>query len=130
MRSARRRQGKTIFYLLVSSIRRVLIVYVYPQDTGEGVIYTFNPMTGQPIGELTKLGYKVKQSMLLHISTDDFLRGIILLDTNDGVHVFPESAKPTAASVARNTYLFTADPETGVLQGYSLAYSTPEVRFT
>ncbi|XP_046465087.1 ER membrane protein complex subunit 1 isoform X1 [Neodiprion pinetum] len=96
------------------------------KETGNGVIYTFNPMTGQPLGEVTRLGYKIKQSMLLHVSTDDFLRPIILFDTEDFVHAFPESAKATAASVAKSVYIFTADQETGVLSGFSLAYSTPE----
>lgn len=84
-------------------------------------------MTGQPLGKLTKLGYKIRQSMLLHVSTDDFLRPIIILDTTDSVHVFPEIALATAAAVAKSVYMFTADPETGVLSGFSLAYSTPEV---
>ncbi|XP_012260554.2 ER membrane protein complex subunit 1 isoform X1 [Athalia rosae] len=96
------------------------------KETGDGVIYTFNPMTGQPLGELTKLGYKVKQSMLLHVATDDFLRPVLVLDTTDVVHVFPETAKATVASVAKNVYLFTADPDIGLLSGFSLSYSTPE----
>ncbi|KAG8036512.1 hypothetical protein G9C98_003834 [Cotesia typhae] len=94
------------------------------KKSGEGVIYTFNPITGQPIDGLVKLGYKLKQSMLLHITTDDFLRPILLLDTRDKVHVFPENATAVAASVGKNTYLFTGDQETGVLSGFSLAYST------
>ncbi|XP_044599421.1 ER membrane protein complex subunit 1 isoform X2 [Cotesia glomerata] len=94
------------------------------KKSGEGVIYTLNPITGQPIDGLIKLGYKLKQSMLLHITTDDFLRPILLLDTRDKVHVFPENATAVAASVGKKTYLFTGDQETGVLSGFSLAYST------
>ncbi|XP_008550454.1 ER membrane protein complex subunit 1 [Microplitis demolitor] len=94
------------------------------KKSGEGVIYTFNPITGHPLDGLVKLGYKLKQSMLLQITTDDFLRPILLLDTRDKVHVYPENATAVAASVSKNTYLFTGDQETGVLSGYSLAYST------
>lgn len=65
--------------------------------------------------------------MLLQITTDDFLRPILLLDTRDKVHVYPENATAVAASVSKNTYLFTGDQETGVLSGYSLAYSTSKV---
>ncbi|XP_012286292.1 ER membrane protein complex subunit 1 isoform X2 [Orussus abietinus] len=96
------------------------------KETGEGVIFTFNPIIGQPLGGAIKLGYKVKQSMLLHATTEDFLRGILVLDNRDRVHVFPESATSVAASVGKHVYMFTADRETGVLAGYSLSYSTPQ----
>ncbi|XP_012531271.1 ER membrane protein complex subunit 1 isoform X2 [Monomorium pharaonis] len=96
------------------------------KETGEGVIYTFNPITGQSLDGLIKLGYKIKQSMLLHVATDDFLRGILILDARDKVHVFPDSATAVAASLGKNTYLFTADQTTGILSGFSLSYSTTQ----
>lgn len=76
---------------------------------------------------LIKLGYRIKQSMLLHVTTDDFLRGILIFDTRDKAHVYPEGATAIAASLAKNTYIFTADQTTGILSGYSLSYSTAQV---
>ncbi|KYN02180.1 PREDICTED: ER membrane protein complex subunit 1 [Cyphomyrmex costatus] len=96
------------------------------KETGEGVIYTFNPITGQSLDGLVKLGYKIKQSMLLHVGTDDFLRGILILDVRDKVHVYPDSATAVAASLGKNIYLFTADQTTGILSGFSLSYSTTQ----
>ncbi|XP_011303674.1 ER membrane protein complex subunit 1 isoform X2 [Fopius arisanus] len=96
------------------------------KNTGEGIIYTFNPITGQPLDGLVKLGYKVKQSMLLHDATEDFLRAILLLDSRDKIHVFPENATAVAATNGKSTYLFTADAGTGIVAGFSLGYSTPE----
>ncbi|XP_015111319.1 ER membrane protein complex subunit 1 isoform X2 [Diachasma alloeum] len=96
------------------------------KNTGEGIIYTFNPITGQPLDGLVKLEYKVKQSMLLHDATEDFLRAILLLDSRDRVHVFPENATAVAAASGKSTYLFTADAGTGIVAGFSLGYSTPE----
>ncbi|XP_012231716.1 ER membrane protein complex subunit 1 isoform X2 [Linepithema humile] len=96
------------------------------KETGEGVVYTFNPITGQPLDGLVKLGYKIKQSMLLHVATDDFLRGILILDARDKVHVYPDSATAVAASLGKSTYLFTADQATGILSGFSLSYSTTQ----
>ena len=97
------------------------------KKTGEGVVFTFNPITGQPIGGLERLGYKIKQSILLHSATEEFLRPILILDSRDKVHVYPESAIAVAAAAGKSTYLFTADRSTGVLSGFSLAYSTPQV---
>lgn len=65
--------------------------------------------------------------MLLHVATDDFLRGILIFDTRNKVHVYPESATAIAASLAKNTYIFIADQKTGILSGYSLSYSTAYV---
>ncbi|XP_058792034.1 ER membrane protein complex subunit 1 isoform X2 [Phymastichus coffea] len=94
--------------------------------TGNGIIYTFNAINGQPLDRLTKLNYRIKQSILLHALTDTFLRGIVILDEHDRAHVFPESASAVATSAGRNTYIFTADRKTGVLSGYSLAYSNSQ----
>ncbi|XP_011867033.1 PREDICTED: ER membrane protein complex subunit 1 isoform X2 [Vollenhovia emeryi] len=143
------RKGEIIWQLRLPNIRgftklsNTMILYVQrgsrhfphpPQcallaedkETGEGVIYTFNPITGQSLDGLVKLGYKIKQSMLLHVATDDFLRGILILDARDKVHVYPDSATAVAASLGKNTYLFTADQTTGILSGFSLSYSTTQ----
>ncbi|OXU30919.1 hypothetical protein TSAR_001886 [Trichomalopsis sarcophagae] len=98
----------------------------YLQDTGNGIIFTFNPINGELLGGLKKLNYKVKQSLLLHATTDNFLRSIVLLDDKDRVHVFPENASAIATSAGPNTFIFTVDKTTGVLSGYSLSYSTPQ----
>lgn len=74
-----------------------------------------------------RLGYKVKQSMLLSDVTDDFLKGILLLDFQNKAHVYPSSATSVAASTRQSTYMFTADRETGILSGFSFGYSTSEV---
>ncbi|XP_050573758.1 ER membrane protein complex subunit 1 isoform X4 [Bombus affinis] len=143
------RKGEIIWQLRVRGIRGfnkrsdAIILYVqrgsrhfpYPpqcallaedKQTGEGIVYTFNPITGQPLDGLIKLGYRIKQSMLLHVTTDDFLRGILIFDTRDKAHVYPEGATAIAASLAKNTYIFTADQTTGILSGYSLSYSTAQ----
>ncbi|KOX73244.1 ER membrane protein complex subunit 1 [Melipona quadrifasciata] len=143
------RKGEIIWQLRVRGIRGfskrsdAIILYVqrgsrhfpYPpqcallaedKQTGEGIVYTFNPITGQPLDGLVKLGYRIKQSMLLHVTTDDFLRGILIFDIRDKVHVYPKGATAIAASIAKNTYIFTADQTTGILSGYSLSYSTSQ----
>lgn len=143
------RKGEIIWQLRLPNIRgftklsNTMILYVQrgsrhfphpPQcallaedkETGEGVVYTFNPITGQPLDGLVKLGYKIKQSMLLHVTTDDFLRGILILDARNKVHVYPDSAIAVAASLGKSTYLFTADQTTGILSGFSLSYSTTQ----
>lgn len=101
--------------------------------TDEGVLFVFNPITGQPLAEpdgLIRLGYKVKQSCLLHEANKEALRGILLLDNQDNLHVYPESTQSVAVEVADTTFIFTAEPSTGLLVGYSLALSTKQVSMT
>ncbi|XP_067005032.2 ER membrane protein complex subunit 1 isoform X2 [Anabrus simplex] len=99
------------------------------KTTGEGMLYAFNPFSGQGVDgndKSVRLGYKVKQSSLLHQPNEQFLRGILLLDDQDKIHVYPESTYSVAASVASTTFIFTADPGTGVLAGYALANTKPQ----
>ncbi|KAF4519600.1 hypothetical protein B566_EDAN003767 [Ephemera danica] len=82
-------------------------------------------MTGRKEQEI-KLGYKVHQVLQLPHPDENFLRGIILLDSEEQAHVFPENCVESALAVAGVSYLYTADTSTGLLTGYSLAYSTPQ----
>lgn len=55
-------------------------------------MYQFNPIDGAPVnGGFTQLDYPIRQISVLQPGTD-FLRGILLLDRNNAVHSFPESA--------------------------------------
>lgn len=116
-----------LFIVVYSYLADFLIVF---QVTDEGMLFVFNPITGQPLTEpdgLIRLGYKVKQSFLLHEGNTESLRGILLLDNQDNLHVYPESTQSIAVKVAATTFIFTADPNTGLLVGYSLALSTKQV---
>lgn len=76
---------------------------------------------------MVRLGYRVKQTLLLHTVSEDFIKGIILMDDKAQVYVYPESTRSTALQLAKSTYFFTADP-VGDLIGYSLRHSTKEVK--
>lgn len=89
------------------------------RNTKNGLIYQFNPITGQPVnGGVIHLPYKIRQMSLLHETGPDFLRGLLILDENNEAHVLPESA----AKLASNFYMFNADRETAIIQGYLIEY--------
>lgn len=93
--------------------------------TDESVAYTFNPINGQSLAQgLVSLGYKVIQSSLLQATDDDFLKGVLLLDSSEALHVYPEQVKSVAVQHAKSTFLFTANADTGLIKGYTLAYSS------
>lgn len=59
---------------------------------------------------------------------DEALRPILLLDSSEIVHVEPESALALAGSLAHSIYFYVANPATGIVDGFTLAQSTPQVK--
>lgn len=52
---------------------------------------------------------------------EDHLQGIILLDSNDVVHVHPERTLPILTEVASNLYIYVANAETCEVNGYTFS---------
>ncbi|XP_058813802.1 ER membrane protein complex subunit 1-like isoform X2 [Topomyia yanbarensis] len=87
--------------------------------TKNGIIYQFNPITGQPVnGGIIQLPYKIQQITLLHETGPDFLKGLLILDEKNEAHVLPESS----AKYANNVYIFSADRETTTIRGYFIEF--------
>lgn len=64
--------------------------------TGNGILYQFNPISGNPVGPvgdgIISLDYAIRQISLLHETKADFLKSILMLDQQNQVHVYPETA--------------------------------------
>ncbi|XP_039489831.1 ER membrane protein complex subunit 1 isoform X2 [Drosophila santomea] len=94
---------------------------------GNGVLYRFNPITGQVAeGGLVQLDYKIKQLSLLEETEKDFVKGILLMDSSNKVHVYPEHATPLADGM----YLYTADVKSAELSGYFIKYAGGQLSST
>lgn len=90
------------------------------KSSGNGIIYQFNPITGQPVnGGISKLGYKIQQVSLLHQTGENFLRGILFVDEKNAVHVQPE----TSLSMVEGFFFYVVNKRTGVLTGYQIEYN-------
>lgn len=89
------------------------------KSSSNGIIYQFNPISGQPVnGGVTKLSYKIQQVSLLPKSGENFLRGILFVDETNGVHVLPE----TSLALADGFFFYVVNKKTGVLTGYQIQY--------
>lgn len=89
------------------------------KSSGNGIVYQFNPISGQPVdGGISKLGFKIQQVSLLHKSGENFLRGILFVDDKSGVHVQPETSLP----MVDGFFFYVANKKTGVLTGYQITY--------
>uniref|UniRef100_A0A336LFU6 ER membrane protein complex subunit 1 n=1 Tax=Culicoides sonorensis TaxID=179676 RepID=A0A336LFU6_CULSO len=96
------------------------------KETGNGVLFQFNPINGQPIqGDgIVKLLYPIQQIALLPKLDDQSLKGLLLLDNNNHVHALPESA----AKLANGMYLYTADRNTGAMSGFFVQYENNKLK--
>ncbi|XP_070498350.1 ER membrane protein complex subunit 1 isoform X2 [Chironomus tepperi] len=94
------------------------VVIARDKSTGNGLIFQFNPLSGQGIDKgLLNLDYKIQQASLLNYG-DNFLRPILLVDSDDKVHVLPESSLKQVDGF----YFYTVNKQTGFLNGYVIQH--------
>ncbi|KAB0796589.1 hypothetical protein PPYR_10650 [Photinus pyralis] len=94
------------------------------KSTGKGVMYTFDPITGQSIGTVERLPYQIEQAMLLPYEDDKHLKGLLILSDKYEVIVYPSTTKPIMLKHANSVFLFTVNSNSKILQGYNLVHST------
>lgn len=93
--------------------------------TLNGVIYMFNPITGEAVEYgLVRTNYKIDQALLMNKMNEEFLRPLLVLDEKQKVHVYPENATAICPEIAKQTFIFTANTDTGVLTGFTIDLSS------
>lgn len=102
------------------------ILLAKDDHTGNGVLFRFDPISGLSETGIERLNYKIKQAILLPYEDKDHTKAVVVLSDTNKIHVYPQSATTILSEYAKTTYLFAADVETGELQGFSFAYSTPQ----
>ncbi|XP_053696909.1 ER membrane protein complex subunit 1 [Sabethes cyaneus] len=97
------------------------------RQTKNGILYQFNPITGQPVnGGIIQLPYKIHQISLLHQTGPDFLKGLLILDEKNDAHVVPDSS----AKYAHNFYIFSAEQEKATIYGYLIEFHNNKLSTT
>ncbi|XP_071146157.1 ER membrane protein complex subunit 1-like isoform X1 [Mytilus edulis] len=90
--------------------------------TGHGVLYAFNPITGVALSDMPPegldLGYNVQQAYMVGEMDENFLKGIVLMDSKNQIHVYPPSYKSVASRIHSSLYMMVVDLDTGMLNGY------------
>ncbi|XP_074596008.1 ER membrane protein complex subunit 1 [Brevipalpus obovatus] len=86
--------------------------------TPKGYILAYNPLNGQ-MEDRQDLKISVKQSLLMHHSDEEGVKGILLLDVNDKVHLYPKSTRQIFATHKNSYYMLVAQYENEQVEGYS-----------
>ena len=96
------------------------------RESGRGVMYEFHPVSGAPQEDMPPnghiLSYKVRQMMMLSQMDEQFLRPIVILDTDLKYHIYPKSSTGMVKSMAPSLFMMTSDPVTAELHGYSMVH--------
>ncbi|KAK0061557.1 ER membrane protein complex subunit 1 [Biomphalaria pfeifferi] len=98
------------------------------QKTGNGLLVSFNPVTGailprhQSQGHDT--GFKVLQAEMLVDMDSDFLKGIVLIDDKIKFHVYPPTSKSILQESRMQHFFHLINPDTGFMTGYRLLPNT------
>ncbi|XP_038062197.1 ER membrane protein complex subunit 1-like [Patiria miniata] len=95
--------------------------------SGNTLMYSFNPITGDSFDPVNAedtshvLPYRAKQASMLALTDEQELKIVVLLDTDNKVHIYPKQATGILQARASTIYLFTANRSDNALQGYRLA---------
>ncbi|KPJ04346.1 Uncharacterized protein KIAA0090-like [Papilio xuthus] len=90
------------------------------QESGNGLIISLNPITGELVGErVLQVDGRVLQCALLHQPDEEKLHGLVLLYDDESVQVFPVSSE----HLVDDMYLYVAEAESAKVQGYALKYN-------
>lgn len=102
------------------------ILLAKDDHTGNGIIFRFDPISGQSETGIQRLNYKIKQAILLPYEDEEHTKAVVVLSEDNSLYVTPQSSIEIIHQHAKTLNLFAVDATTGNLQGFSFAYSTPQ----
>lgn len=86
-------------------------------NTGNGIYFQFDPITGLPSKNIERLDYRINQAMLLNYEDENFLKPLIIHSKDDTVHVYPESGRQLLAQHHDRIYLYNVDTQNSLIRG-------------
>lgn len=91
-----------------------------------GLIVDINPISGELLAK-KQLPYSIKQIAFSEIFPELNLRGVILLDVQDKVHIYPESLADVVKRNIRQYYMTIVDKSPVVLKGYEFVIESSDI---
>ncbi|RZB40068.1 DUF1620 and/or PQQ 2 domain containing protein [Asbolus verrucosus] len=87
-------------------------------NSGAGVIFKFDPISGDSPRGIERLSYKIKQAMLLPSEDENHLKPVLVVASDNSLHVYPDDGRKIAEKHAEMTFVYTIDST--LLRGYKL----------
>lgn len=97
-------------------------------DTGNGIMYRFDPISGNSNYGLEKLPYNIKQVMLVPYEDESHLKALLILSKDEKVYIYPNSAREILKDHINSLYMYTIDTQSSILKGYSFNGESADVK--
>ena len=91
-----------------------------------GVVISFNPITGDLV-EKKKILNSIRQIARTEILTEEQGRGVIILDAQDRVHIYPERLVEQVKTDIGKYYITVVEQSPPILNGYKLSASANSI---
>uniref|UniRef100_A0A6G1SBS8 ER membrane protein complex subunit 1 n=1 Tax=Aceria tosichella TaxID=561515 RepID=A0A6G1SBS8_9ACAR len=91
-----------------------------------GLIMRINPVTGESL-EKKRLPASIKQIALTEVCTHDESRGILILDTQEKVHVYPENLIEQVKDNLAKYYITIAERYPASIRGFKFVLESNEI---
>ncbi|KAF2360185.1 Pyrrolo-quinoline quinone repeat [Trinorchestia longiramus] len=103
-----------------------MVLVAMHKGSCEGVVHTFNPLTGESTGKgLQVLPYRISQTSMLAHNDQQFVKPLLVVDTDMGVHAFPSGAEQSVVLPNKHV-LYVATRNSTHITGHSLRGSTDQ----
>ncbi|KAJ8927927.1 hypothetical protein NQ314_019557 [Rhamnusium bicolor] len=93
-------------------------------NTGRGVLFQFDPITGFSSNGIERLNYKIAQALLLPYEDEDNSKPVIVLSTSNEVFLYPSTSRTLVYQHINNVFIYVVDSVRGLLRGFSFHHST------
>lgn len=90
-------------------------------NSGNGVIFKFDPITGASSRGIERLEYKIKQAVLLPHEDDNHIKPVLVVASDNSLHVYPEDGRKVVRQHSDTTYVYTIDGS--LIRGYKVTAS-------
>ncbi|XP_053379517.1 ER membrane protein complex subunit 1-like [Mercenaria mercenaria] len=95
--------------------------------SGRGHLFAFDPISGHSVSQMPAGGlhlpYNIQQAFLLGEWDEHFMKALIMLDDTFTVHTYPTSALSFVEKHRSSIYIYLADVDSSLLNGYRLVLS-------
>ena len=102
-----------------------VIISKLKNDDSKTIITFFNPLNGEKLKEHQNddliLDFKIKQVYLANIANNHFLKPLIILDSQNKVHILPKTSQELISKSKKPYSVYTADKNS--LTGYCVSVS-------
>ncbi|KAG5899737.1 hypothetical protein JTB14_006076 [Gonioctena quinquepunctata] len=121
--------GKNMLFFIQRTARYAplpaqCVLLAEDSNTGNGIIFEFDPITGYSQKGIKRLTQKIAQAVLLPHEDENNIKPILLVSSRNEVFVHPSTAMPLVSKHISQNHIFLVDSVKSSLKGFNFHHST------